>query len=186
MHDLVKKDQIFTVPNLLSIVRLTLIPVIVWVYICLQDYPLAVFLIAFSAATDVADGIIARKFHMVSDFGKILDPVADHATQIALLLCLMSRYARMKLLVIAFIVREICMAFMGYLAIRQSSFNSAKWYGKANTVILYLVMVILILFPGISQAAANALITACIVSVILSLCLYIRFYVRLLYQHKHV
>ncbi len=185
MRKLIKKDQIFTVPNLLSAVRLTLIPVIVWVYIRLQDYQLAGGLIIFSAATDVADGIIARKFNMVSDFGKILDPIADHATQIALLICLMSRYALMKLLMIAFIVREICMAFMGYLALKQNSVSSAKWYGKVNTVLLYLVMVILILFPGISQAAADVLITVCIASVILSLCLYIRFYVRLFYQRKH-
>ncbi len=185
MHKLVKKDQIFTVPNLLSIVRLTLIPVIIWVYIYLQDYQLAVLLIIFSAATDIADGIIARKFNMVSDFGKILDPIADHATQIALLVCLMSRYVLMKLLIIAIIVREICMAFIGYLALRRNSVNSAKWYGKLNTVLLYLAIVILIFFPGISPAAADALITVCIASVILSLCLYIRFYARLFHQHKH-
>lgn len=185
MLNQVKKDQIVTVPNLLSIVRLTLIPVIIWIYICLQDYPLAVFLIAFSGATDVADGIIARKFHMVSDFGKILDPIADHATQIALLICLMSRYAQMKLLVIAFIVREICMAFMGYLALKRNSVNSAKWYGKLNTVLLYLVMAILILLPGISPDAADALITVCITSVIIPLCLYVRFYARLFHQHKY-
>ncbi len=180
----VRKAQIFTVPNLLSIVRLMLIPIIIWVYIYLQDYQLAVLLIILSSATDIADGIIARKFNMVSDFGKILDPIADHATQIALLICLMSRYARIKLLVIAFIVREICMAFLGYLALKRNSVNSAKWYGKLNTVLLYLVMVILILFPGISPNGADALITVCIVSVILSLCLYVRFYARLFHQHK--
>ncbi len=186
MHNLIRKDQIFTVPNLLSIVRLTLIPVIVWVYIYLQDCQLAVLLVIFSAATDIADGIIARKFNMVSDFGKILDPIADHATQITLLICLMSRYALVKILMIVFLVREICMALIGYLALKQNSVNSAKWYGKLNTVLLYLVMVILILFPGISPTAADTLIAACIASVIISLCLYARFYVRLFYQHKHV
>lgn len=80
MHRVLRKDQILTIPNLLSIVRLCLIPLIIWLYCVKKDYTLAVIVILISGATDIVDGFIARHFNMVSDFGKILDPVADKLT----------------------------------------------------------------------------------------------------------
>ena len=88
MHRILKKDQILTIPNLLSIIRLLMIPLIIWLYCEAQQYGLAVIVILLSGLTDIVDGFIARKYHMVSDFGKILDPAADKLTQAALILCL--------------------------------------------------------------------------------------------------
>ena len=85
MHRLFKRDQILTIPNLLSVIRLLMIPVIVWLYCEKQDYIAAAAMIVLSGLTDIADGIIARKFNLVSDLGKILDPVADKLTQAALI-----------------------------------------------------------------------------------------------------
>ena len=92
MRRFFKKNQILTIPNLLSVVRLALIPVIVWLYSVEKNYYGAIGVIALSAATDIVDGWIARHFNMVSDFGKALDPLADKLTQAALLLCLLSKY----------------------------------------------------------------------------------------------
>ena len=86
MHRILRKDQIFTIPNLLSIIRLILIPIIVWLYCEKQNYNAAVAVIVVSGATDITDGFIARHFNMVSDFGKILDPVADKLTQAAVII----------------------------------------------------------------------------------------------------
>ena len=69
-----KNKQILTIPNLLSMFRILLIPLIVWLYCGRQDYPLAAWVLLLSGATDIADGFIARRFHMVSDLGKVLDP----------------------------------------------------------------------------------------------------------------
>lgn len=81
------------------------------------------------------DGIIARKFNMVSDFGKILAPIADKLTQLALLLCLTVRHKLMIALIVLFIIREFCMLVMGYITMRRhDSVNSSKWYGKLTTV----------------------------------------------------
>lgn len=85
MHRLFKRDQIFTIPNLLSLVRLLMIPMIIWLYCEKEDYVAAAVMIVLSGLTDIADGIIARKFHLVSDLGKLLDPVADKLTQAALI-----------------------------------------------------------------------------------------------------
>lgn len=180
MHRMLKKDQILTIPNLLSLLRLLMIPLIIWLYCGARRYYLAVGVIVLSGLTDIADGIIARKFNMVSDFGKILDPIADKLTQAALIICLVSRHKLMLPLIIEFALREICMLVMGYITIKnQNSVNSAKWYGKLTTVMLYAVMMVLILFPQISGAIADTLILCCGLVMLFSFAMYVRFYVRL-------
>ncbi len=94
MHRIFRKDQVLTIPNLLSVIRLALIPLIVWLYIGKQEYSAAVAVILISGATDIIDGFIARKFNMVSDLGKILDPVADKLTLATVILCLTVKYPR--------------------------------------------------------------------------------------------
>ena len=85
MHRIFSKDQVLTIPNLLSVIRLALIPLIVWLYVGKQAYSAAVIVILIS-------GAITRRFHMVSDLGKILDPIADKLTQGAVILCLAVKY----------------------------------------------------------------------------------------------
>ncbi|MBQ9112437.1 MAG: CDP-alcohol phosphatidyltransferase family protein [Clostridia bacterium] len=186
MHRIFKKKQILTIPNLLSLVRLALIPVIVWLYSYEKSYYAAIGVILLSGATDIVDGWIARHFNMVSDFGKILDPIADKLTQAALLICLLSRHSLMWGLIIVFAIREIAMIIMGLVSIKKSDeVNSAQWYGKLNTVVLYGVMMALILFPSIPDVVANIMITGCGVIILLSLVLYARFYIRFLRNMKN-
>ncbi len=180
MNRLLKKDQIFTLPNLLSIIRLLLIPVIVYLYCFEEQYAAAVAIILISGLTDIVDGIIARSFNMVSDFGKILDPIADKLTQITVIFCIATRRTAVWLLVGMFVIKEIVMLIMGMVAIKKlDSVNSAKWYGKANTVILYAAMVLFMIFPEMDNVFLSAIVIVCAVSLILSLGLYIRFYYRL-------
>ena len=87
----VDTDRIFTLPNMLSFLRLLLIPLIVYLFET-DQYWWAFGMLLLSGATDVVDGWIARTFHLVSDFGKALDPIADKLTQIAVLFCLMRQY----------------------------------------------------------------------------------------------
>ena len=179
MHRVLKKEQILTIPNLLSLLRLMMIPLIIWLYCGAERYYVAVGVIVLSGLTDVADGIIARKCNMVSDFGKILDPVADKLTQGAVLICLAAKHKLMIPLIIEFALREMCMLVMGYMTIKnQDSVNSAKWYGKLTTVVLYAVMMLLILFPQIPDAAANGMIIGCGVVLLFSFVMYVRFYLR--------
>ena len=184
MHRILKKEQIFTIPNFLSLLRLLMIPVIVWLYCDQQRYRAAVVVILLSGLTDIADGIIARKFNMTSDFGKILDPIADKLTQAALIICLISKYKLMIPLIIEFIVREFIMLILGYITIRRKdSVNSSQWFGKLTTAMLYGVMMILILFPRIPLWAANTLIVMCGITMLLSFGGYASFYYGLL-SHK--
>lgn len=180
MHRLITKDEILTVPNLLSIIRLLLIPIIIWLYCVKEKNNHAVAVILISGATDIVNGFIARHFNMISDFGKILDPLADKLTQAAVIICLTAKHKLMLGLIILFVIKEIAMASLGFLAIKKKdTVNSAKWYGKACTVVLYVVMMLLILFPGMSNILADALIIGCGVVMVITLALYTRFYIKL-------
>ena len=186
MHRMLHKNQILTIPNLLSVVRLLLIPVILWLYIGLENNYWAIAVIIISGLTDVVDGYIARRYHMVSDFGKILDPVADKLTQGTLILCLTLRYDWMRWLIVLFCIKEGAMLVMGYLVMRRNdSVNSAQWHGKLNTVVLYGTMCILILFPAIPVPLVNTLIAVCASVIVMSFVLYTRFYIRLFRNSKN-
>lgn len=182
-NDRFRRENILTVPNLLSLFRILLIPLIIWLYCTQQQYVLTVIIIAISGVTDILDGKIARKFHMVSDVGKVLDPIADKLTQAALVICLITRYREMWALLALFMVKECLMLIWGYLTLKRTdTINSAKWYGKLSTFVLYTVMMILIFFVDIPKAGANALMILCGVIMLMSLVLYGRFYHAILDQ----
>jgi len=168
------KKDILTVPNLLSLFRLLLIPVIIWLYCTKGNYYAAFGAVVLSGLTDVLDGKIARHFNAITDLGKILDPVADKLTQAALIICLISRYPLLWALIILFVIKELVSAALGYLSIQASgTVCGAQWYGKVNTVILYAVMILLILLPDIPRAAANGLIILCGLSLMVAFVLYV-------------
>ena len=185
MRRFFRKNQILTIPNLLSVVRLALIPVIVWLYSVERNYYGAIGVIALSAATDIVDGWIARHFNMISDFGKALDPLADKLTQAALLLCLLSKYELMWGLIVIFGLCEITKFTLGIIiAKKHDEVNGAKWYGKANTVIIYATMMALILFPQMNDILANALLLFCGAVMIAAHVLYFISLGKILYERS--
>ena len=86
------QKKILTIPNIMSFFRLVLIPIIVYFYVVKENYLWTLILLVVSGLTDIVDGFIARKFKMISDFGKAIDPIADKLTQLALLCCLLFRF----------------------------------------------------------------------------------------------
>lgn len=181
MHHRFRRQDILTIPNAMSLFRLLLIPVIIWLYCQQKRYLWAVAVTALSAATDIADGKIARRFSMVSDFGKVLDPVADKLTQAALMVCLLSRYSWLWMLLALFVVKETMMVVWGYLTMRLTDcINSARWYGKLSTVVLYASIMVLFLFPQLPETAAVVLAVVCAFVMMLSLVLYGNFYSAIL------
>ncbi len=140
----VDTDRILTLPNILSFVRLGIIPLIIWLFET-GNYWWAFGMLALSAATDVVDGWIARTFHLVSDFGKAIDPIADKLTQISVLLCLMPVENWWVVGVVVF--KELTIGILTVTAIRRTrKVYSAGWYGKLCTVVIYLSMAVLILW----------------------------------------
>lgn len=174
-----KKDQVLTVPNLLSFFRLALIPVIIWLALGRGQYAAAAAVVLLSAATDVADGWIARTFHQVTDFGKLIDPVADKLTQATLVVCLLSRYIYAAGLLVLLAVKEAFQFVCGLLVFRRHKrVHSSRWFGKVSTVVFYAVMLVLFLFPEIDPALAYALFGLCVAFLLLSAVGYGVFYIR--------
>jgi len=153
------QKKIFTIPNLLSLFRLCLIPIIVWLYSFKQDYIWTLLILLISGATDIVDGIIARRFNMISDFGKAFDPIADKLTQMAVLFCLVTRFPYMTIPLVILIIKEVTAAVMNIIAIKKTSeVMGAVWHGKLTTVLLYSTMIIHIIWFNIPMFVSNVLI----------------------------
>ena len=101
------EDRIWTIPNILSIFRMVLIPVFVWTYCGLKNDLATALVLLLSGISDTADGIIARRFNMITTLGKAIDPVADKLTQIAMLLCLLTRFPSLITLFALLLIKEI-------------------------------------------------------------------------------
>ena len=177
---LFQKGHILTVPNLLSFLRILMIPLILWLYIGRSNYLLAAAVVLLSGITDVADGYIARTFHMVSDLGKVLDPIADKLTQAALVICLVTRYRWMLPVLVLLVIREIMLGICGMILLtRHGVIDGAKWYGKLSTAVVYISMMILILDPSQPAALLTTLIVLCCGVILFSCIQYASFYYRL-------
>lgn len=170
--------RILTVPNLLSFFRILLIPVIICLYFK-EQYWWAFGLLVLSGATDVVDGWIARTFHVVSDFGKAIDPVADKLTQIALLLCLMPM--KCWWMVAILITKEASIGILTLIALRRThSVYSAGWYGKICTVVIYLSMFVLILWRDVDPTFVLVDAIVCSALIALAFVLYLIRYTAIL------
>ena len=153
------KKEIFSIPNLMGYFRILMIPVFCYLYIGKQRYLAASAAVLLSSLTDLFDGKIARKFNMVTELGKLLDPVADKLTHGALALCLALRYPLMWALILLLIVKEGYMAVMGAVLLKKGKkLNGAMWFGKVCTAVLFAGLLVLFLFPHLPLFWVNSLI----------------------------
>ena len=167
------RKKIITLPNILSFFRICLIPVIVWLYCVKKDYLMTTLVLILSAITDIADGIIARHYGMIIDFGKAFDPIADKLTQFAMLLCLAFRFRLMTIPAAVLFVKEISAGIMSLMAIHRSGeVEGADWHGKVSTALLYGTMILHLIWFNIPAAVSTALIILCTAMMLLSAVLY--------------
>lgn len=146
------------IPNILSGLRIALIPFFVWQM--LEENTLAAGLILLaSGLTDTLDGNLARHFGWVSDLGKVLDPVADKLTQTAVSICLMIRLPQLWFFFAILIGKDLVMLVLGgYLTKGGVQIEGARWFGKVATVVFYMVMILIVLVPSIPQAVTVVLL----------------------------
>ncbi len=154
--------EIFSIPNIMSYIRLILIPVICWIYLhatSQSDYYIATAILLFSSLTDMLDGWVARKFNMITNLGKILDPVADKLTHGALAICLAVKHPLMWVLLTFMVIKEGFMAIKGYQFLQKGiMLDGAHWCGKVTTALLFVGLFVLFLFPTIPAVIANIMI----------------------------
>ncbi len=176
------KKEILTIPNMLSLFRLILIPVYVLIYKNarnITDYYIAAGILAVSCLTDLIDGKIARHFNMISTVGKILDPLADKATQFTLILCLALEYPILWYLVTLFVIKEGFQLIAGGINLRKGKMlKGALLSGKICTTVLFISLIIMVMIPTLSETTIIIITLTDIVFMLISFCDYLITYSR--------
>ena len=182
------KKDIWSIPNILCYIRFLLIPVFIILYINAEEareYIQAAAVVFLSGLTDFLDGFIARTFDMVTDFGKLIDPMADKLTQASLIFVLVVEIKWMFLLMILFVTMQLFMLFAGIAMLEKNRrLNGAKWFGKVSTTVFYAVMLVLVAAPKLDTFVVNLLMLICGCFLLLSFLLYIREYFRMYREVK--
>ena len=173
----IKKQELYSIPNCMGYFRILLIPLFCFLYLNAKDrsdYYLAAGVILVSYITDFLDGQVARRFHMITEFGKFLDPVADKLTHGAIALFLSCRYVARRYRFALLVLKEGFRAGMGLITLRHGrKLDGAKWFGKFCTGALFILLFLLVVWPEIPLAWANGLTAVVTVIMFLTLCLYI-------------
>ena len=166
------------VPNALTILRFLLIPVIIF-YIFTGNFILAFVCFTISGFTDVADGFIARKFNLVSNFGKLMDPLADKLTTISTLASLAFTDIIPFWILLISLLKEFIMICGASFLYGKDVVVYSKWYGKLSTVLFFIAIVISLLLKqfeitGFWKNLDLGLFTLALVSTIFSLIMYVK------------
>lgn len=176
-----------SIPNLLSIFRILLIPVFILVFAFApkdQYFWLAIIL-AVSGLTDVLDGFIARKFHQVTSLGKVLDPIADKLTVAAVLTCLVFLYPHVLFVLCIYVGKELLMLVGALIFTKEKvTLHSARWFGKLATAVTYIVMLLLIIIPNLSDTWVIVLNSAVVCVTLFSLVMYALEFLRTMKKKK--
>lgn len=136
------------IPNLLSVLRLLLVPVFTYEIIACDNFFTAGILLVISGITDCCDGYIARKFNMVTNLGKILDPLADKLTQVMTVFCLAVKdYPFMWCLFVFLIIKDLSLLIGGIaLYKKKDGMVSSNWFGKTATIVFYIAVAFVTIF----------------------------------------
>jgi cardiolipin synthase (CMP-forming) len=161
------------VPNILTAMRFVLIPVFAY-YLCIKDYYTAVSLFLLGGLTDILDGFIARKYNLITPWGKLADPLADKLMQITALVILSIKEMIPMWLLVIVIAKEVFMGIGTILLYKQQNYVvSANWYGKMATVVFYLA-IIMIIFKVPNNNTYNPFIFIAVLATLFAFSMYVR------------
>ncbi|MFQ9516667.1 MAG: CDP-alcohol phosphatidyltransferase family protein [Eubacterium sp.] len=172
--------EYFSVPNLMGYFRIILVAVYMVLFYNSLDggaYWPVIATIVLSGITDFFDGKIARKFNMVTEWGKMLDPIADKITIGAIILSLTFKYKIVIAMVVFYVIKEGFMAMAGLYSIKKGhKIEGAMWYGKVCTFVTYVILIALLLFPQMPIRTVDILVVADMVIMVFTLVNYIIYY----------
>lgn len=171
------------VPNLLSMLRIALVPVFCIIYFSdLENSRLySAVVYAVASLTDMLDGFIARRFNKITKLGRILDPMGDKLMCFAVVMCItIDGFIPVWALILLF-VKEATMAIGGLIMYeRATDIISSNHVGKAATVLFFLVCVAILVFDGISKTTATLLISAALLLTMIALATYLMRFVQVM------
>ena len=179
------ENRVWTVPNVLTMFRIVLIPIFVVLYLKGQYIP-SLVVIGLSALSDMLDGFIARKFNMVSSLGKALDPIADKLSQLALMLCLLQRFwPQMLIPIVIIVIKELTTGIVALVTVHKTKLvKGAVWHGKVTTVLLYAMMMLHVIWFDIPNTVSWITVLVASAMMLLSFVLYNLRYIQVLKAYK--
>jgi cardiolipin synthase len=131
-------------------------------------------LLIVSGITDIVDGFIARTFNMKSNLGKVLDPIADKLTQLAVLFSMFKKFPLMIFPFVFLLLKETIDSILGLIVLKKTQkIHSAVWHGKVSTALLYFMMFIHMIWYSIPTLFSNLLIIICTCMILISSILYV-------------
>ena len=176
------KKEVFTIPNILSLFRLALIPLYITIYLNATEaaeYYMAAGILAVSCLTDLIDGQIARRFNMISTVGKVLDPFADKVTQFTLVVCLAIRYCILWILVGLIFVKEVFQLVAGIIRFRKGKMlKAAQLSGKICTTVLFISLIFLVMLPTLPYSTVMWITAVDVIFLLIAFADYIIVYLR--------
>lgn len=135
------KINIKNIPNYLTILRLILIPII-FILIVFEQYTLSFLFFVAANITDILDGYIARKYHLITDWGKLMDPLADKLTQISTISALIIKGIIPFWILVILTVKELIMITVAFILYKKRIITvHSKWYGKVATILFFIAIV---------------------------------------------
>lgn len=174
------EDRIFTIPNILSMLRIVLIIPLV-VFFINKNYVAAISCVVLSGLSDMFDGMIARRFNQITKLGKILDPIADKLTLVAVIVCIGILIPKVGILVLILVSKDVLMLLGGaYLIHRSITPPAAKWYGKLATVVFYLSVTTIVAFEVIGGPTATQQFSL-LITILLTLTAVVMIFALLMY-----
>ncbi len=181
-----KVKEYFTIPNLMGYFRILLVPVFLWLFVKSEYTPgynvyywLMLVTIGVSGLTDFFDGRVARKFNQVTDWGKMLDPIADKITIGAIIVALAIKYPIVLAMVALYIVKEGYMSIVGMILLKKGQkIEGAMWYGKVCTFATYVIIIALLVFKEMPQMWVDILVFVNMAIMLFTFIMYIPYHVK--------
>lgn len=169
---------IFTVPNILSYIRILLIPPFMYLFLKGKFVESAV-VIALSGLSDCVDGFLARRLNQITQLGKMLDPFADKLTLIAVAVCLSIIEPMIFPVITILALKDILMMIGASVLLKKRIMPVASaWYGKLGTICFYFSVAAIVVFDMILKFENFAVISFIMLSVTAVIMIYslIRYY----------
>ncbi len=177
------------IPNTLSLIRILLIPLFLWKFLSANtqlDYTFSAAILAVSGFTDTVDGAIARKFNMITQLGKILDPLADKLTLASVITALWIKRPYLWWLCALLILKELLMLVGGLrLHTRKVTIEGSKWFGKLATVMFYIIMIVIVAVPVLEDHTIAGLLLFLLMFMLFAFLQYALLFRRLLTNMHH-
>lgn len=170
------------IPNILTGLRFLMIPLYCWVFSIEPEakfWSAAIFVLA--SLTDVLDGYIARKYDMTTKWGQLMDPLADKLMQIAVIITMVLAGIVPNWFVMVLVIKECLFIFGSIFLYTKKTFVQSNIFGKLNTVVLFVAMTILLVFPDTNPVFENVILG---VSVAMGVCASVSYLYSYFLQQK--